>query len=142
MDRSHAPYAIARYLAMLGLASMTSGLITWLGLYDGFEVQIPEQDDPASCVRDLLAGYVLGGRPALPSQVYSELASLPFVNWRACWKIENSFKAPRNWNSLTQPWIEFQSDATQFESLHVWWSDEPCPNPMELRSHLIHLCHG
>lgn len=151
LDHAHALYAIAAHLRSLGLESWLPRLTRWLGHYDGFEHYVEPEHDPCLCVRDLLAGYVIG-RPAtaasmnwldkpgmsLKMALVQDILKLDFIYYRAYWG-RGLVHDPdaRVWNPLAQPWMSFVESGGAGQELFSWRA-ELDPQPA-LEEHLAVL---
>lgn len=137
-DREHAVYSIVRHLDLLKLAGWSHTLLLWLANYDGFEVYMPDEDDPVKRVKELLGKYVTQGKTPEMGRIAVDLCAMPFLMHRAAWVTESvDRRARRDWMPLSQPWLEFVETRAPGEELHVWTSTNPFPPLEMLRHHLL-----
>lgn len=136
MDRMNAPFAIARSLDLLGLASWTHVLLVWLGHYEGFEQRLQPVQDPLLAVRDLLAGYVTRSQRMDTGTIVGDLCQLEVLHHRAAW-VHRAQRTRRNWMPLQEPWLAFLAQGETGEELRVWWSPDIWPSEELVRRFLI-----
>ncbi len=152
MDHTHAVFVIVQSLGELGLSSWSATLLQWLGRFDGFEMHLPDECDPAICVRQTLLRHVA----AIPSpeevappfspertgvlcrQIVQDLIELDFVSYRSYW---GQLLAPRlHWDPLSHSWLTFLECGQPEEDICTW-----CPvhtNDQLLHSHSAFLLQG
>lgn len=148
LDRGHAIYSIIEHLNTLGLKDWVPQFTHWLSQYDGLEMYAEDEEDPALCVRQVLAAYCArdsdsreqGG--ALKTKIVADILELNFVRYRAHWGVDLvPDEQSRKWEPLKMSWFEFlqQGDPEHpTEALHIWISDKfPRPTFDELREHLL-----
>ena len=133
MDHAHAVYVIVQSLGQLGLSRRLPTLLQWLGRFDGFEAHLPDECDPAICVRQTLLRHVADLPPAdgatapasakraeaLWQHVVQDLLDLDFVHYRSYW---GPPLEPRvHWHPLSQAWLSFLECGQPEEHLCTWW---------------------